>query len=133
MLPFELIDFPDPSLSDEKGLICMGGDLQVHTLVSAYSAGIFPWFNPDEPILWWCPNPRFILYPKELYITKSLKKLLSKNRYQVTFDTSFESVINQCATIKRKNQEGTWITDEMIDAHLSSDDGYSSNSDYDSD
>lgn len=117
MFSFERIEFPDPSLSDKKGLVCIGGNLQINTLISAYSTGVFPWYNPDEPILWWCPDPRFVLYPNELYLSKSLRKLLKKKPLAITFDTSFESVIRHCAEVKRSNQEGTWLTEEMIDAY----------------
>ena len=118
MLPFELVEFPDPSASDKRGLVCIGGDLHINTLISAYSVGIFPWFNPDEPILWWCPDPRFVLFPKEIKISKSLRKELKKKELSVTFDTCFDQVITHCAHIKRKNQMGTWITDEMIEAYV---------------
>ena len=75
MFSFERVQFPDPSTTDKKGLVCIGGDLQINTLISAYSAGVFPWYNPDEPILWWCPDPRFVLCPSELYLSKSLSFL----------------------------------------------------------
>ena len=118
MLPFDLIEFPDPTLSDEKGLVCMGGDLQIQTLISAYSTGVFPWYNSDEPILWWCPDPRFVLFPSELHQAKSLRKWLSKTPYRVTFDTSFDVVIKFCANVKRNNQQGTWISEEMMEAYI---------------
>ena len=109
--------FPDPSLADDTGVICIGGDLHSQTLIHAYSIGIFPWFNETEPIIWWCPNPRFVLYPANLKISKSMKQLLKKEAFSVTYNQCFEEVISHCKKIPRKNQEGTWITDEMLSAY----------------
>lgn len=106
--------FPNPELASEEGILAVGGDLSVERLLLAYCNGIFPWFSKGEPIMWWSPNPRFILYPKEIKVSKSMNKLLRKNKYKVTFDTSFREVISQCANLR---SDGTWITGEMIEAY----------------
>jgi len=113
-LPKDLV-FPHPSLSEEDGLLAIGGDLSVRRLLLAYTNGIFPWFSDDEPILWWSPDPRFVVYPKDIKISKSMKKLLKKNTYKITFDTCFRDVITNCSNIRK--EEGTWITNEMIEAY----------------
>jgi len=107
--------FPDPSLSEEDGLLAIDGDLSAERLLLAYSNGIFPWFSEDEPILWWSPDPRFIVYPKNIKISHSMKKLLKKNTYRVTYDTSFRDVISNCSNLRKET--GTWITNEMIEAY----------------
>ncbi|MGH4137697.1 leucyl/phenylalanyl-tRNA--protein transferase [Clostridium sp.] len=109
------IVFPDPSLAEEDGLLAIDGDLSPERLILAYSNGIFPWFSEDEPILWWSPNPRFVVYPKEVRISHSMKKLLKKNTYRVSFDTCFRDVISNCSNLRK--DEGTWITNEMIEAY----------------
>lgn len=109
------ISFPDPSIYHPKdGLIAIGGDLSVERLWFAYQLGIFPWFNPEEDILWWCPDPRFVLFPEELKISKSMKKVIRDGKFRMTENTCFHEVIRNCGEIKRKEQEGTWITDEML-------------------
>ncbi|MDS0526335.1 leucyl/phenylalanyl-tRNA--protein transferase [Clostridium sp. SHJSY1] len=113
-LPRDLI-FPDPSLAEEDGLLAVGGDLSPERLLLAYANGIFPWFSDDQPLLWWSPDPRFIVYPKDIKISKSMKKLLKKNTYKITFDTCFKDVISNCSNIRKES--GTWITNEMIDAY----------------
>lgn len=107
--------FPDPSLSEEDGLLAVGGDLSAERLLLAYTNGIFPWFSENEPILWWSPNPRFIIYPKDIKISKSMKKLLKRNTYKITFDTCFRDVITNCSNLRI--DAGTWITNEMIEAY----------------
>ncbi|MBU3143926.1 leucyl/phenylalanyl-tRNA--protein transferase [Clostridium sp. CF012] len=107
--------FPDPSLSEDDGLLALEGDLSPERLLLAYSNGIFPWFSEEEPILWWSPNPRFVLYPKDIKISKSMKKILKKNTYRVSFDTCFRDVISNCSNMRK--EEGTWITNEMIEAY----------------
>lgn len=109
--------FPNPELSEENGLLAVGGDLSVDRLLVAYSNGIFPWYNKDEPILWWCPKPRFILKPEDIRISKSMKKIIKKGEFVVTFDNDFEGVISNCKSM-RENEEGTWITDEMMQAYI---------------
>jgi leucyl/phenylalanyl-tRNA--protein transferase len=110
------ITFPSAHLADESGIIAVGGDLSPERVVAAYTKGIFPWFNPEEEILWWSPNPRFVLFPEKLYISKSMKQVLNRKQFDVTFDTHFEEVIRECKQTPRKNQEGggSWISDEMI-------------------
>ncbi len=109
--------FPDPSLADPEGLLAVGGDLSVERLLLAYSMGIFPWYSDGQPILWWSPDPRMILYPDKLHVSKSLKRVIKSEKYDIRFDHNFRGVIEICADIKRRNQDGTWITDEMINAY----------------
>ncbi len=118
-LPENVTEFPplDYALEKPEGLLAVGGNLQVNTLVMAYQRGIFPWFNDGDPILWWSPSPRMVFTPGELHISRSLRKLLRKNIYQVTFDCDFPAVMHGCAAIRR-DSEGTWITTDMINAYL---------------
>ena len=118
---FRLADevvFPPPEYADPTGLLAVGGDLSVGRLLEAYRKGIFPWFSDNQPILWWSPNPRSILELAEFRVSRSLRKTLKKNVFTVTFDEAFEAVIESCATVARKSQKGTWITDEMQDAYI---------------
>ncbi len=110
--------FPHSSKARQypDGLLAAGGDLSIERLVYAYQRGIFPWYSEGDPILWWSPNPRCVLFPKSFHISKSFKKTLKKHNYQITQNTVFEQVINRCALSKR-NQDGTWINDEMIQAY----------------
>lgn len=105
------------ALNEPNGLIAIGGDLSSHRLLAAYQRGIFPWFSDGEPILWWSPDPRMVLFPDELKISKSLTKRLKKQDYQVKFNQHFRQVIEACATANRKDQRGTWISSEMINAY----------------
>ncbi len=109
--------FPDPALAEPGGLLAVGGDLSVPRLVAAYERGIFPWFGPDEPILWWSPDPRFVLLPQDLHVGRSLRKTLRRGRYEVRFDHDFRSVLEGCARVPRPGQDGTWITDSMREAY----------------
>jgi len=109
--------FPHPSESDANGLVAIGGDLSTERLLHAYTNGIFPWFNEGEPLLWWSPNPRMVLFPKELRVSKSLRVILKKEVFHITFNTAFEAVIQQCAQIKRADQDDTWITNDMTKAY----------------
>lgn len=109
--------FPNPEKSKD-GLVCFGGNLSLGMLRSAYLQGIFPWFNEDDPILWWSPNPRFVLFPQELHVPSSLRRVLNQKKFEFTFDNAFENVIKECAKAKRVGQKGTWITNEMIDAYI---------------
>lgn len=111
------IMFPKPELSEENGLLAVGGDLRWERLLLAYCNGIFPWYSKDEPILWWCPKPRFVIIPEEVKISKSMKRVLNKQEFNVTFDNDFEGVISMCKEL-RENKEGTWITDEMKEAYI---------------
>lgn len=119
-MPLTLLDeslwFPPVTEATEDGLLAIGGDLRTERLLLAYRNGIFPWFNEDEPPLWWCPHPRCVLFPEELYISKSMKQLLKRNAFTITVNRAFEEVIDQCGAT-RKEQEGTWITDEIMDAY----------------
>jgi len=109
------IEFPKPSSANEDGIVAWGGDLTPSRLIRAYQEGIFPWFSKDDPILWWSPNPRFILDFEDFKLRKSLKKSLKKFTYK--FDTNFSQVINECASIPREGQNGTWIVPEMTEAY----------------
>lgn len=112
------IYFPPVEEADENGLLAIGGDLSLQRLLLAYRSGIFPWFNEEDPICWWSPDPRFILFPEEIYISSSMKKLLRNNEFQFTIDKDFAAVLRNCKTMYRKDQGGTWITDEMEQAYL---------------
>ena len=112
------IEFPDVSEASADGLLAVGGDLSPERLLCAYSKGIFPWFQDEEPILWWSPDPRFILFPKDLKVSKSMKQVLRKETFRVTENTAFRAVIENCALAKRDGQQGTWITEEMIEGYL---------------
>ncbi len=113
----EELVFPDVELATEDGILAVGGDLSPERLMLAYKRGIFPWFSEENPIIWWAPNPRFILYPNKLKISKSLRTVLNKNEFKVTYDQMFEKVIERCKRVKRKDQEDTWITDDMREAY----------------
>lgn len=110
--------FPDVSLAEREpnGLLAVGGDLSPERLINAYVQGIFPWFSEDEPILWWSPDPRTVLFPERIKISKSLRKTLKKRRLKVSFDQDFSAVIKGCAA-PRENSPGTWLLPEMIDAY----------------
>lgn len=118
LLDLKKITFPDPNLAlaDPNGLLAIGGDLKPNRLIAAYKHGIFPWYNNDQPILWWCPDPRAVLFLNELKISRSLAKVLRKQIFTVTFDQAFQDVINACAK-PRKSAKGTWIQPEMIKAY----------------
>jgi leucyl/phenylalanyl-tRNA--protein transferase len=106
------------ALREPNGLLCAGGDLTSQRLVRAYSNGIFPWYSPGEPVLWWSPDPRMVLFPAEFRISRSLRKTLRKRRYQVRLDTRFKAVIQACARTPRQDQAGTWITPEIQAAYV---------------
>ena len=116
-IPEEEILFPDPRLADESGLLGVGGDLRPERLLAGYASGIFPWYSEGQPILWFSPDPRFVLAPTALHIGRSLRKTLKKNLYTVTMDTAFEDVISACKTVSRPDQDGTWITADMFAAY----------------
>jgi len=110
------ISFPDPAQYDgHEGIIAFGGDLSVERIWFAYQNGIFPWFNPGEEILWWCPDPRFVLFPDELKVSKSMRKILDKKVFTITENQNFREVIKNCREINRKGQEGTWLSDELME------------------
>lgn len=113
------ISFPDPSIYDgHEGIIAFGGNLSPERIWFAYQNGIFPWFNPDEEILWWCPDPRFVLFPEDLKVSKSMRKILNRDVFQFTEDQCFEEVIKNCQKISRKDQNGTWLSDELMESFL---------------
>ena len=112
------ISFPHPELANEDGILAVGGDLSQERLLLAYSIGLFPWFNPDDPILWWSPDPRFVLFPDELKISKSMRPYFNQKKFKVTFDQNFRAVITACQQQRRNKQGGgTWITDDMVEAY----------------
>lgn len=111
------ITFPPPELAESDGLLAVGGDLSRERLLLAYSMGIFPWYSEGSPILWWSPDPRLILIPRELRISRRTGRIMRKGEFDVTIDAAFENVIRACAKIHRNKDGGTWITDEMLDAY----------------
>jgi leucyl/phenylalanyl-tRNA--protein transferase len=111
----EKLLFPHPSFAENDGLLAIGGDLSVDRLILAYKNSIFPWFNEGDPILWWSPNPRCVLFPDKINISKSMKRLINKNLYSVTFNMNFKQVISNCADLRK---EGTWITNDMKRAYI---------------
>ena len=114
----DAIAFPHPSLASDQGLLAVGGDLSVERLALAYRHGIFPWYSEGRPILWWSPDPRLVLFPDELYVGRSLRKQMRRAPYRLTMDTAFTEVIEACSSAPRPGQDGTWITDDMIDAYV---------------
>lgn len=112
-------EFPplNQALCEPNGLIAIGGDLSAARLLSAYKQGIFPWFNEGEPVMWWSPNPRMVLFPIELKISNSLKKKLKNNAFETRMDTAFQAVVTACSQTPRNSQAGTWISPEMIEAY----------------
>lgn len=113
----ESLIFPPLSLASEQGLVAIGGDLGAERLMLAYRSGIFPWFNDDSLILWWSPDPRMVLFPEKLKVSKSMRQLLRKKKFKITRNRNFNEVIAQCARVNRKDQAGTWITERMYQAY----------------
>ena len=113
----EPLYFPPVATATPEGILAVGGDLSAERLLLAYRSGIFPWFEEDEPILWWAPDPRMVLFLEELVVSKSMRNILNRNVFTVTFNQNFKEVISNCQQIKRDKQGGTWITDQMIDAY----------------
>ena len=107
----------DMAHTDPNGLLAFGGDLSAERLLLAYSSGIFPWFSQAEPIMWWSPNPRMVLFLDELIVSKSMRNILNRNSFKVTFNQNFRDVISNCQNIERDGQNGTWITNDMIEAY----------------
>ncbi len=114
----ERLLFPDPALAEPDGLLAVGGDLSVERLLLAYQNALFPWYSDDTPILWYSPHERFVLYPAELKITKSMKKVLRSGKFTVTTNKCFEQVIEACSLVERNGQDGTWIIAEMQAAYI---------------
>lgn len=111
------LSFPEAGQADKFGLLAVGGDLSPERLLLAYRSGIFPWFEDSEPILWWSPKNRMVLYPNELIISKSMRNIINRGIFKVTFNENFRDVIVNCQESKRKGQKGTWITDDMVEAY----------------
>lgn len=109
--------FPPVETASPEGILAFGGDLSPERLLLAYQSGIFPWFEADEPILWWSPNPRMVLFLDELKVSKSMRNILNRAIFKVTFNQDFRAVISNCQNVKRDGQNGTWITNEMIEAY----------------
>lgn len=112
------LSFPSPHLADATGLLAIGGDLRPERLILAYTNGIFPWYNANEPILWWSPNPRLALFPPKIHISQRLRRTLRSNHFQITFDTSFEQTIRACAESRLTKGEDTWLNEDMIQAYI---------------
>jgi len=112
------LNFPPIESADETGLLAIGGDLSAKRLLLAYRSGIFPWFNEEDPICWWSPDPRFVLFPKELKISKSMQVVIRKNEFKFSVNKAFKEVITHCKNVYRDGQGGTWITDEMQEAYI---------------
>lgn len=121
-MPVFLLDdsmkFPHPVYAESSGLLAVGGDLSVERLLRAYRSGIFPWFSEDDPIMWFSPDPRLVLFLDDLSVSRKLKKIIRQGVFEVRFDTSFREVVESCAVANREGQNGTWITDEMIEAYI---------------
>ncbi len=117
-LPEDEIVFPNPALADPDGLLAVGGDLSIERLLLAYHNGIFPWFSDDDPICWYSPHERCVIYPAEVKVSKSMGKVLKSGTFVITFNRAFSEVIINCAKVGRKDQPGTWITKEMQDAYI---------------
>ena len=109
--------FPPVTLANRDGILAIGGDLSVERLLLAYQSGIFPWFEQGDPIMWWSPNPRMVLFLDELIVSKSMRSILNRNVFTVTFNQNFRDVISNCQNVKRNGQTGTWITNDMIEAY----------------
>lgn len=109
--------FPSVEEADKMGVLAIGGDLSAERLLLAYQSGIFPWFEDNDPILWWSPNPRMILFLNEFVVSKSMRNIINRNIFKVTFNQDFRNVIINCSKVKRNGQNGTWISDEMVDAY----------------
>lgn len=110
--------FPPVELAEPEGVLAVGGDLSVKRLLAAYRAGIFPWYSEGQPILWWSPDPRAVLFPKDLKVSDSMRRVMKSGVFEITFDTDFRGVIGQCKTIPRRGQDSTWITPEMQEAYV---------------
>ncbi len=112
------LEFPPSSLAEPNGLLCVGGDLLTERILLAYSNGIFPWYSNGEPILWWSPDPRLVIYPGKIHISRSLSKKIKNNYFTISIDRAFENVIMKCASSRTDKLEETWLTNEMIDAYI---------------
>lgn len=111
------IYFPHPAMAHESGILAFGGDLGFERLLLAYHYGIFPWFNPDDEVIWWHPDPRCVIFPERVRVAKSMRPYFNQEKYRVTYNTCFDSVIKACRDTYRPGQPGTWITDDFISAY----------------
>ena len=111
------LKFPDVNEADKSGVLAFGGDLSPERLILAYKSGIFPWFNIDEPVIWWAPKSRMVLFLDELIVSKSMRNIFKKNIFSITFNQNFREVITNCQKIERNDQNGTWITNDLIEAY----------------
>ena len=109
--------FPDPEGANEMGIVALGGDLSAERLLNAYHLGMFPWFSEGEPVMWWSPDPRFVLFPADLKVSKSMRPYFNQHKFTVTYDRDFQAVITSCQEAYRPGQSGTWITADMVDAY----------------
>jgi leucyl/phenylalanyl-tRNA--protein transferase len=116
-LPADEIIFPNPELAEPIGVLAVGGDLSPERVLFAYQHGIFPWFNPDEPIYWWSPDPRMVLLPAELKVARSMRPYFNQSKFRLTLDTAFDAVIGECRSVYREGQRGSWITRDMVEAY----------------
>lgn len=114
----ERFRFPDPSDATPEGIVGAGGNLSPGVLLSAYSQGVFPWFSEGDPVLWWSPDPRFVILPETLHCSKTMRKVLRQKRFRLTVDSDFGAVIRSCASVPRAHEDGTWITDQMQQAYI---------------
>lgn len=117
-LQTDKIYFPPVETADENGFLAFGGDLTVERLLHAYQQGIFPWYNEEDPICWWSPDPRFVLFPEQLHVSKSMKQVIKQGKFRFTINNVFEQVIKACSSVERKDANGTWINEEMIEAYI---------------
>ncbi len=113
----DTLDFPPPQRARQDGLLAVGGDLSQERLLLAYRMGIFPWYSEEDPIIWWSPDPRLVLYPDELKVSRSLRKVIRQERFRITLDTAFAQVIDACAQVRLERGEGTWIGPDMVRAY----------------
>ena len=111
------VSFPDPELAEKDGLLAVGGDLSVERLLLGYCNGIFPWYNPGEEIIWWCPKERFLIFPAEIHVSRSMKKYIKKHKIEIRLNRDFQDTMHRCR-MKREQEEGTWIGDDMEAAYL---------------
>jgi leucyl/phenylalanyl-tRNA---protein transferase len=109
--------FPPVEKADQYGILAIGGDLSVSRLLDAYSRGIFPWYDAEQPIIWWSPDPRFVLFPDKLVVSKTMRQVIHRKLFTITFDQEFHRVITSCAQSRRRHERGTWITQDMIEAY----------------
>ena len=118
MIPdFEWVQFPNPLMAEDEGLITVGGNLSASMLLSAYRQGLFPWYKESEPVMWWCPNTRYDLHICQVKVSKTMNQLLRKNEMELRVNTAFDSVIRCCGSIQREGQDGTWITEDIVNAY----------------